>query len=417
MKPANQSKVGGNLIFLISQPRAGSTMFQLMLSGSREIATAAEPWIALHPIFASIEHGEDSVYNSRLAREALGQFLAASGTDFTFYNKQVAAFLQSLYDRFASHHGGKYFLDKTPRYYYIIEQLIDIFPAAKFILLFRNPLAVLNSILNTWVKDDLSFLCNFIDDLILAPQKLVDFAKKYPDVCHTVHYENVVNDPEPVLRQTCEYLQIEYTDQMIGYSDRLNKEWKLGDQEGVFQFNRPSSESLFKWKEGFRSDREIRIAHSFLSSLGPRLIKEMGYDYQELEAGIPQLENCSPSDLISWETIMHVVNGISDIKNVRRAAFQAIASEKFSGCPDNSDNEWDQWVQKVVMRIICPEIDRLNQEKKQLKLNIDHLNARNTALKDRIAAMEKTLSWKITSPLRNSKILKRLLDAYRSVRH
>lgn len=40
---------GENLIFLISQPRAGSTMLQKVLGSHPEIHTVSEPWVALPP--------------------------------------------------------------------------------------------------------------------------------------------------------------------------------------------------------------------------------------------------------------------------------------------------------------------------------------------------------------------------------
>ena len=42
---------------------------------------------------------------------------------------------------------GKYVLDKTPRYYHILPELLELFPKAKFVLLQRNPLSVFASIL------------------------------------------------------------------------------------------------------------------------------------------------------------------------------------------------------------------------------------------------------------------------------
>ena len=176
-----KSSNGENLIFIISQPRAGSTLLQLMLSGHPDIATTSEPWIALHPVFSLMKEGIDTVYNSKLARLALIDFLKQSGVDESFYKRQVTSFLLSLYNRSIAHQKKKIFLDKTPRYYHIINELIEIFPNAKFIIIFRNPLAVLNSILTSWVKNDILRLSGNRDDLMIAPQKMIDFIKCYPD--------------------------------------------------------------------------------------------------------------------------------------------------------------------------------------------------------------------------------------------
>ena len=44
--------LGENLIFIISQPRSGSTLLQRMLSGNKDIKTSAETWLMLHPLYA-----------------------------------------------------------------------------------------------------------------------------------------------------------------------------------------------------------------------------------------------------------------------------------------------------------------------------------------------------------------------------
>ena len=162
---------GEKLIFLISQPRSGSTLLQLMLSKNDEVATTSEPWIALHPFFALHDGAVDPNYGANQAKPALLEFLRESGVGTAFYKQQIAVFLQNLYNQSIRHQGKKFFLDKTPRYYNIIDDLYEVFPDAKFLVLLRNPLAVLNSVLNTWVKDDDSLLLNNFEDLMIAPLK------------------------------------------------------------------------------------------------------------------------------------------------------------------------------------------------------------------------------------------------------
>jgi len=90
---------GKNLIFLISQPRSGSTLLQLIFSGNPEVATTSEPWIALHPIFALRSTGADSIYNSGFTRGALLTFLKESGVNEEFFKKKIAEFLCSQYNQ------------------------------------------------------------------------------------------------------------------------------------------------------------------------------------------------------------------------------------------------------------------------------------------------------------------------------
>lgn len=297
---------GKNIIFLISQPRAGSTLLQLMLSGHPDIATTSEPWIALHPLFALRNDGENNVsYNSRWAREALSDFLKQSGVDETFYKKQIAVFLQSFYNKNLEYQKRKIFLDKTPRYYHIVFELKEIFPDARFIILFRNPLAVLNSIIKTWANEDLLRLAEYRDDLILAPERMVSFVESCNENVFRLSYEEFINSPEDVLQEVSKFLGISYSNQMLDYSQRLHPEWRFGDPVGVHKTTRPSADSLERWKNGFDTPQKKLLALSYLKSLGPALIKRMGYDYDHLESSIGEGTFKDGHNLMTWQEIMN----------------------------------------------------------------------------------------------------------------
>ncbi len=377
---ASQEK---NLIFLISQPRAGSTLLQLILSGHSDIATTSEPWVALHPVYALRNSGVDGVYDSKLARYALLDFLKQSGVDESFYKRQVASFLLSFYKQATEYQKKKFFLDKTPRYYQIVQELIDLFPEAKFIILFRNPLAVLNSILKTWVKDDPSLLGNYNYDLIAAPQSLLDFAKHHPDQCFKVKYEELVARPETVLKDICRFLGILYFDNMLNYSNSRYSEWKFGDRVGVHKASRPTVESLENWKKDFILPQERLFAMSYLKSLGPNLIKEMGYNYDEIESSIEV-----PTDLkglISWSTIMSDIEGFSKTKQVREMIHRILSDENFwnedtsESDKSNENSEWREIIKYAAKRFKDAKIKSLMAERE---------------------ALRNSLFWKVTAPAR-----------------
>ena len=300
----NQFK-DSNLIFVISQPRSGSTLLQLILSGHSEIATTSEPWLALHPVFALHENSINSVYNSALARKALKDFFQQSGMDNTFYKKQIKSFLLAFYQQAAGFHKKKFFLDKTPRYYHIIDDLIEIFPEAKFIILHRHPLAVLNSILKTWVKDDLTLLHNYKDDLLTAPKKLVNFVKNHPDQCCRVKYEDLVVNPVKIIKEMCGFLKIAYSDNMLDYFNRRNPDWNFGDTTGIHNSSKPSTSSLEKWKKSFTSPQEIHFARSYLKYLGPDLIDEMGYNSEDTNSLFEAPKEINTENIIHWSNALN----------------------------------------------------------------------------------------------------------------
>lgn len=380
-----------------------------MLSGSPEIATTSEPWIALHPIFALHDGAIDPQYGANLAKEALLEFLKQSGVGIEFYKEQISSLLRSLYNQATRHQGKKYFLDKTPRYYTIIDDLHELFPEAKFIILFRNPLAILNSVLNTWVIDDYSLLVNNFDDLMIAPHKLVKFSNKHQKKCIKVQYEDLVVDPETIMKEICLFLGIQYSENMIEYGGRINAEWKFGDQVVIKNSTRPNIEAVDKWKDGFKQPQDKLLAFSYIESLGEQSIRDMGYDYNELESSTSLPSYDSIKNMPSWSTVINVIDSISNVIDVRRAAFRALYEE--GSMPENSDSinvDWSDVFKKIINNMIRPKVEQLTGE-------INEFKKENSALNYEIDIMRNTLSWRITSPLRNSRLLKIIFTKFRNI--
>ena len=131
------------IIFLISAPRSGSTLLQKLLVTSANIKTAAEPWWLLPLLKYKSNQGYES-YNKRIASKAIHDFDAYFKRETgSSLDNEFAKMVQEVYSLLAPDAG--YFLDKTPRYYLIVEQLRKLFPKAKFIFLTRNPLEILSS--------------------------------------------------------------------------------------------------------------------------------------------------------------------------------------------------------------------------------------------------------------------------------
>ena len=106
---------GENLVFLISQPRAGSTMVQKILAGHPEIHTLAEPWVALYPLLALRGQDGSLVLDPRLPPEGIQDFLRHLPEGEGTYWVGVRRMLTYLYACALEGSGKNIFLDKTPR--------------------------------------------------------------------------------------------------------------------------------------------------------------------------------------------------------------------------------------------------------------------------------------------------------------
>lgn len=273
---------GESLIFIISQPRAGSTLLQRILGSHPDIHTVSEPWLMLHPLYALRAEGYQAEYSAPSAKSALQSFLQTLPGGEAEYIEGVRRMYIYLYDQALANAGKRYFLDKTPRYYFIISELYRTFPKARYIILLRNPLAVLCSICETWVKADWLRLYRYKHDLIRAPRLLLEGAELLGNRGIVVHYEQLLTEPEIEVQRICGRLGVDFVPEMIKYGRHNLPRWHFGDQEAVYQFMRPVLQNAEKWVQAL-DDRQVwRLANEYLQLLGQETVQQMGYAYGEL---------------------------------------------------------------------------------------------------------------------------------------
>lgn len=288
------------LIFLISQPRSGSTLLQAVLGSHPDIHTSSEPWIALPFIYALKQEGSEFEFNCSWSRSAIEAFFKDNGIEESFFNSALQSFLKALYQKALANSGKTFFLDKTPRYYEIISELVEIFPEAKFIVLYRHPLAVFNSIMYTWVKDQSDFLYYYGRDLLVAPRKLADFVSRHEDKVCLVRYEEFVSSPASEVKRICAYLGVEYLEDIINYnSDQV---WAFGDKK--FKNKKvPDQESIETWLNQLEDQHTLNFNYYYLKELGDELFTTMGYDFRST---FDRLKKSGPNqdDFKTWQTLL-----------------------------------------------------------------------------------------------------------------
>jgi len=279
---------GENLIFLISQPRAGSTLLQNILRNHPDIHTTAEPWTMLHPLYALRSEGHEAEYNANWARSANNDFLSTLPDGRESYYESVRRMQTYLYNCSLENTGKKLFLDKTPRYYHIIPDLYRTFPNAYFIILLRNPLASFCSIINSWVKSDWLKLCKFRNDLMQAPRLLIEGSKMLSYKNHRIiNYEQLLINPEHEIEGVCEALNVNYFPEMISSksSDTVPKYgYGYKDQTAVFSKGKIDPENIQKWTLSLDDPQIWRFFDDYLSILDQEIVEQMGYSYANLRA-------------------------------------------------------------------------------------------------------------------------------------
>lgn len=296
---------GQNLIYIISQPRSGSTLLQRILAAHPQIDTKAETWLMLHPLYAVRSDGIKTEYDHYLAKSALISYLSNMPDGQRVYQDAIRDFAVSLYNSSLTKSLADRFVDKTPRYYFIVDELHHLFPEAKFILLFRNPVAVLSSILTTHVQGYWPMLSKYKDDLILAPRNITQLKKQGYDNVLSLRYEQLVTRPQETLAHLCAFLEIPFIESMIEYGEYQPPSGSFGDNTHIRRVNRPTPERIDIWKELNRDQQTSQLAIGYLDELGSEIISLMGYDRQAIDKEFEGKKQRKNNRIATWNDLIH----------------------------------------------------------------------------------------------------------------
>jgi len=291
------SYLGEDLIFIISQPRSGSTLLQRVLSGHPDIQTSAETWLMLHPLYVHRTQNIESEYNSKWASIAVSEFIDYYTDGPEVYDTALRLWAQTIYGNALKKGNKKLFLDKTPRYYFIVPDLYRLFPKAKFIFLLRNPMAVLASEINTYIKGNWPFMSKLAVDLIDAPDLILEGIELLGSDAIVVHYEKFASDPEENIKKLCKRLDLKFYPSMLDYSKTDAPKGRLNDHAGIHQHTNVSNVSIEKWKKMAVSPEERYFAISYLESLGKNTIEKYGYSYDDIKKTLTD-DGCNDSTMI-----------------------------------------------------------------------------------------------------------------------
>lgn len=277
-------------IFVFSLPRAGSTLLQRVLMSHKNICSLSEPWLLLPQVYAIRQQGSLSEYSNATAYTGITDFIDNLPNGRKDYLTSLSSFLTELYEKQCGE-DEIYFLDKTPRYYLIIDEIVEMFPNAKFIFLFRNPIQVMASIVNTWGKGRFNKLLSNYYDITDGIPYLSNAYLKYKSQSHFLNYEDFVKEPHKELKKVFDYLELSFNEEILNEFSRQNTKGNLGDPTGVVMYSKISTAGLNNWKSTFNSVLRKQIAIRLLNKLNANNLEVQGYNKKKIISEIKGLDN------------------------------------------------------------------------------------------------------------------------------
>lgn len=267
-------------IFVLSAPRSGSTLVQRMLAAHGQVASAAEPWLLLPFLAASRTDLPDMTSWHRVAAVGIRRFadeqLPGGMADIDEALRDAAL---RLYRRAAGPE-PTHFVDKSPGYAIIADDLARVFPEAALIFLWRNPLGILASIIETFDAGVFQPYRQVVP-LFDGPARMVDSQLRLGDRATAIRYDDVVRADPETLHRLSVATGLTYTRDVVnGFASiRFNG---YGDPTGVHRYQSLSSEPTAKWRHVLANPVRRAWADRYLRWLGRERLEVMGYDLDAL---------------------------------------------------------------------------------------------------------------------------------------
>ncbi|MFB6224897.1 MAG: sulfotransferase, partial [Candidatus Paceibacteria bacterium] len=286
-----------NVIYIISQPRSGSSLLQSLIASHTRVKTLPEPWIMLILTFG-INNTKiiEADFNADFARKAFQEFISTISHGERYYQNIINKSALSIYGKALKGSKEDMFLDKGTRYYHIIPELLDVMPNAKYVFLLRNPIAVFASILETNMDGSWGNMFNTSDrchDIFTGPHRLAEAVELYKgkENVAITHYESLVRQPEVELKEICNRIGIEYEESMIGYEKfSASQDTSFIDPKSLHEHKRPVDDYIKGWKRTLDTHNKIQIGHRYVDHLGSGLINNLGYDYTDIKSELNGIE-------------------------------------------------------------------------------------------------------------------------------
>jgi hypothetical protein len=184
------------------------------------------------------------------------------------YRFIVSAPFRAYADREAKTRWG----DKTPLYLHCVDELAEIWPEARFLILVRDGRDVALSVLGVpFGANNIWAAARSWKEAVLLGRRA---ERRYPDRVLTVRYEDLVEDPEAQSRRVCAFLDLPFDPDMLAI-ERTEASKIVKDQSGWFTnvWAGINSTAVGKWRKEMTPNQQRTFER-----VAGRELEELGYE-------------------------------------------------------------------------------------------------------------------------------------------
>lgn len=297
--PAPSPAASPGPLFIVGCGRSGTTLLRLMLNMHPELAIPEESHVlyqiarlrsfgrwprAASPDFVGrfLEHVESSPFMANWELEP-------GGLRRRIESKAARGFGQLLlcmYEEYLAKAGKPRWGDKTPMHVQYMWIIRRFFPTARFVHVLRDPRDVAQSVAaKSWGPRHLNHAGHYWKWLVLSGMisgRMLG-ARSYLEV----RFEDLVREPEEILRKITRFAGLEYTDQLLRYhQSQAASDYAAKGNEGSKRLQQKlDPERVFLWRQSMRArdvssvDRQcgavMRLGGYECERLSPRQARDL----------------------------------------------------------------------------------------------------------------------------------------------
>lgn len=185
----------------------------------------------------------------------------------------IAQAFRDVYALYAARRGKRRYGDKTPTYVVRMRLLADLFPESRFVHIVRDGRDVALGML------DGGFNQTTLDECAVYWGTRVSRGREHgralgPSRYLEIRYEEMVADPETTLQQVCGFIDLQYSEDMLRYQDRVSE---ISESDGspphYRNISRPPTRGLRDWRTQM-AQHDVEV----FEALAGDVLSEFGYE-------------------------------------------------------------------------------------------------------------------------------------------
>ncbi|WP_404454409.1 sulfotransferase [Virgibacillus necropolis] len=254
-------------IFIGGAGRSGTTLLRVMLNAHPNLCSGPE-FKMLQPIA--------NLYNQMISIEDIRNAYNINKDDV---NRSFSSFISSFFGKFKLENTANRIVEKTPHNILIMKELINIFPDAKFIHVFRDGRDVASSLVTMNWHDFQGKPLPYVQNI----QNATDYWKQVITKSFTdsndpilkgkvkfIKYEDLIAEPKKLMKDILTFIEEPWSEQVLDYSN-VDRGYEPNESSTSQVSKQIYTNSKKRWQRDFtEKDKQVfkEIAGSLLIDLG-----------------------------------------------------------------------------------------------------------------------------------------------------